>query len=93
MCTGMYLNDHPPIAGVGELWGFPKKLASTGAPTTRPTRSVGTLDYGKARVAKGDHGLQAPCTLDAGAGPWPGIAPAELSAQDHSARGRHAAHL
>src|SRR6202008_4352910 len=24
----MYLNDHPPIAGGRELWGFPKKLAS-----------------------------------------------------------------
>jgi acetoacetate decarboxylase len=23
----MYLNDHPPIAGGRELWGFPKKLA------------------------------------------------------------------
>ncbi|MGA8050740.1 MAG: acetoacetate decarboxylase, partial [Burkholderiales bacterium] len=26
----MYLNDHPPIAGGRELWGFPKKL---GEPT------------------------------------------------------------
>ena len=24
----MFLNDHPPIAGGRELWGFPKKLAS-----------------------------------------------------------------
>jgi acetoacetate decarboxylase len=24
----MYLDDHPPIAGGRELWGFPKKLAS-----------------------------------------------------------------
>jgi acetoacetate decarboxylase len=24
----MYLNDHPPIAGGRELWGFPKKLAA-----------------------------------------------------------------
>ena len=23
----MFLNDHPPIAGGRELWGFPKKLA------------------------------------------------------------------
>ena len=28
----MFLNDHPPIAGGRELWGFPKKLAS---PTLR----------------------------------------------------------
>src|SRR5207253_1858151 len=24
----MYLDDHPPLAGGRELWGFPKKLAS-----------------------------------------------------------------
>src|ERR1700719_5414607 len=24
----MFLDDHPPIAGGRELWGFPKKLAS-----------------------------------------------------------------
>src|SRR5215475_8608223 len=24
----MFLNDHPPVAGGRELWGFPKKLAS-----------------------------------------------------------------
>ncbi|MDT0137323.1 acetoacetate decarboxylase family protein [Acidovorax sp. PRC11] len=23
----MYLGDHPPMAGGGELWGFPNKLA------------------------------------------------------------------
>ena len=28
----MFLNDHPPIAGGRELWGFPKKLASPDAP-------------------------------------------------------------
>lgn len=46
----MFLNDHPPIAGGRELWGFPKKLAS---PTLRPETDVlvGTLDYGTVRVA------------------------------------------
>lgn len=46
----MFLNDHPPIAGGRELWGFPKKLAS---PTLRPETDVlvGTLDYGSVRVA------------------------------------------
>lgn len=46
----MFLNDHPPIAGGRELWGFPKKLAS---PTLRPEIDmlVGTLDYGPVRVA------------------------------------------
>ena len=46
----MFLNDHPPIAGGRELWGFPKKLAS---PILRPETDVlvGTLDYGSVRVA------------------------------------------
>jgi acetoacetate decarboxylase len=46
----MFLNDHPPIAGGRELWGFPKKLAE---PSLRPDIDmiVGTLDYGGVRVA------------------------------------------
>lgn len=46
----MFLNDHPPIAGGRELWGFPKKLAS---PTLQPETDVlvGKLDYGSVRVA------------------------------------------
>src|SRR6186713_881747 len=46
----MYLNDHPPIAGGRELWGFPKKLAE---PTLRVDVDtlVGTLDYRSVRVA------------------------------------------
>lgn len=53
----MYLNDHPPIAGGRELWGFPKKLA---APTleTEIDTLVGTLDYGKVRVAKATMGFK-----------------------------------
>ncbi|MBV8603160.1 MAG: acetoacetate decarboxylase [Pelomonas sp.] len=53
----MYLNDHPPIAGGRELWGFPKKLA---APTleTRIDTLVGTLDYGPVRVATGTMGYK-----------------------------------
>ena len=47
----MYLNDHPPIAGGRELWGFPKKLASPQFDYETDT-IVGTLDYGKLRVAK-----------------------------------------
>jgi hypothetical protein len=44
----MFLNDHPPVAGGRELWGFPKKLAS---PTLRTEIDtvVGTLDYGSVR--------------------------------------------
>jgi acetoacetate decarboxylase len=46
----MFLNDHPPIAGGRELWGFPKKLAS---PTLQAETDVlvGKLDYGSVRVA------------------------------------------
>ena len=52
----MYLDDHPPIAGGRELWGFPKKLAS---PTLHVnTDHLGTLDYGKVRVATGTMGYK-----------------------------------
>jgi acetoacetate decarboxylase len=46
----MYLDDFSPIAAGREIWGFPKKYA-------KPTLEVdcdtllGTLDYGKVRVA------------------------------------------
>ena len=53
----MFLNDHPPIAGGRELWGFPKKLA---APTLRKEIDtlVGTLDYGPVRIATGTMGYK-----------------------------------
>ena len=53
----MFLDDHPPIAGGRELWGFPKKLAK---PTLRPEIDtlVGTLDYGPVRVATGTMGYK-----------------------------------
>src|SRR6476620_6620616 len=41
----MCLNDHPPIAGGRELWGFPKKLAEPTLKTEIDTL-VGTLHYG-----------------------------------------------
>jgi acetoacetate decarboxylase len=53
----MYLNDHPPIAGGRELWGFPKKLASPKLETEIDTL-VGTLDYGKVRIAKATMGFK-----------------------------------
>lgn len=53
----MYLNDHPPIAGGRELWGFPKKLASPTLETHIDTL-VGTLDYGPVRVATGTMGYK-----------------------------------
>lgn len=48
----MFLDDHPPIAGGRELWGFPKKLAGPSLQTETDTL-VGTLDYGPVRVATG----------------------------------------
>ncbi|TPK89461.1 acetoacetate decarboxylase [Mesorhizobium sp. B2-4-17] len=53
----MFLDDHPPIAGGRELWGFPKKLAS---PTLRVETDtlVGTLDYGPVRVATATMGYK-----------------------------------
>ena len=53
----MYLNDHPPIAGGRELWGFPKKLASPVLDYETDV-VVGTLDYGKVRVAQATMGFK-----------------------------------
>jgi acetoacetate decarboxylase len=53
----MFLNDHPPIAGGRELWGFPKKLASPSLKAETDTL-VGTLDYGPVRVATGTMGYK-----------------------------------
>jgi acetoacetate decarboxylase len=46
----MYLNDHPPIAGGRELWGFPKKLAAPSLAVDKDTL-VGILKYGQIPVA------------------------------------------
>ena len=46
----MYLNDHPPIAGGRELWGFPKKLAWPELRVEKDTL-VGVLKYGSVTVA------------------------------------------
>ena len=53
----MFLDDHPPIAGGRELWGFPKKLASPKLRREIDTL-VGTLDYGPVRVATGTMGYK-----------------------------------
>ncbi len=53
----MYLNDHPPIAGGRELWGFPKKLATPKLQTEIDTL-VGTLDYGSVRIASATMGFK-----------------------------------
>jgi acetoacetate decarboxylase len=53
----MFLNDHPPIAGGRELWGFPKKLAE---PKLRPEIDtlVGELFFGPLRIAIGTMGYK-----------------------------------
>ncbi|MET4844244.1 acetoacetate decarboxylase [Bradyrhizobium japonicum] len=53
----MFLDDHPPIAGGRELWGFPKKLAKPTLQAELDTL-VGTLDYGPVRVATGTMGYK-----------------------------------
>jgi len=53
----MYLNDHPPIAGGRELWGFPKKLANPKLEIETDTL-VGTLDYGTIEIAKATMGYK-----------------------------------
>lgn len=59
----MYLNDHPPIAGGRELWGFPKKLASPNLKVHTDTL-IGELDYGPVRIATATMGYKHQ-TLDA----------------------------
>ncbi len=61
----MYLNDHPPIAGGRELWGFPKKF---GEPELRVHKDtlMGTLDYSDFRIATGTMGFKHR-TLDSAA--------------------------
>ncbi|PLZ02950.1 acetoacetate decarboxylase [Burkholderia sp. WAC0059] len=53
----MFLDDHPPIAGGRELWGFPKKLAKPTLEVHTDTL-IGTLDYGPVRVATGTMGYK-----------------------------------
>ena len=53
----MFLDNHPPIAGGRELWGFPKVLASPKLHAQADTL-VGTLDYGPVRVATGSMGYK-----------------------------------
>ncbi len=53
----MFLDDHPPIAGGRELWGFPKKLGQPRLAVASDTL-IGTLDYGPIRVATGSMGYK-----------------------------------
>ncbi len=53
----MYLNDHPPIAGGRELWGFPKKYGEPELKVHKDTL-MGTLDYSDFRVATATMGFK-----------------------------------
>ena len=53
----MFLNDGPPIYGGRELWGFPKKYAQPTLCVDRDTL-LGTLDYGRVRIATGTMGFK-----------------------------------
>jgi acetoacetate decarboxylase len=53
----MFLNDHPPIAGGRELWGFPKKLAEPSLKAEIDTM-VGELYFGPLRIAIGTMGYK-----------------------------------
>ena len=53
----MFLNDGPPIYGGRELWGFPKKYAQPSLTIDKDTL-IGTLDYGRVRIATGTMGFK-----------------------------------
>ncbi len=53
----MYLDDHPPLAGGREIWGFPKKLASPQLRVEKDTLG-GILRYGPVTVAVGTMGYK-----------------------------------
>jgi len=53
----MFLDDHPPIAGGRELWGFPKKLGKPSLKVETDTL-IGKLHYGSLPVAVGTMGYK-----------------------------------
>src|SRR5262249_44644043 len=53
----MFLDNHSPIAGGRELWGFPKKLGAPHLSVASDTM-VGTLDYGPVRIATATMGFK-----------------------------------
>lgn len=53
----MYLDDHAPIAGGREIWGFPKKLGQPKLEVSHDTLT-GKLDYNGVRIAVGTMGYK-----------------------------------
>jgi acetoacetate decarboxylase len=86
----MFLNDHPPIAGGRELWGFPKKLAQPTLKTEIDTL-VGRLHYGLLQIAVGAMGYKHQQADLRGSKRFAGCT--QFPAQDHTACRRHGAHL
>ena len=74
----------PPIAGGRELWGFPKKCPAGAGYETGVV--VGTLDYGKVRVARRPWVSSIGRSSRAGTGQHRAT---QLPAQDHSPRRWH----
>jgi acetoacetate decarboxylase len=53
----MFLDAEAPLAGGREIWGFPEKLAKISLQVETDTL-VGTLDYGRIRIATGTMGYK-----------------------------------
>ena len=56
-CHSLFLDAEAPLAGGREIWGFPEKLATASLKVETDTL-VGTLDYGRIRLATGTMGYK-----------------------------------
>ena len=56
-CHNLFLDAEAPLAGGREIWGFPEKLATASLKVETDTL-VGTLDYGRIRLATGTMGYK-----------------------------------
>jgi acetoacetate decarboxylase len=56
-CHALFLDAEAPLAGGREIWGFPEKLAAASLKVETDTL-VGTLDYGRLRIATGTMGYK-----------------------------------
>lgn len=56
-CHMLFLDAEAPLAGGREIWGFPEKLATASLQVETDTL-VGTLDYGRIRLATGTMGYK-----------------------------------
>jgi acetoacetate decarboxylase len=56
-CHALFLDAEAPLAGGREIWGFPEKLAKISFKVEIDTL-LGTLDYGRIRIATGTMGYK-----------------------------------